>query len=82
MTAKGRVMQTATQDVPLADLYRTNIGLSYHFGLTAGYMLNDHLEVFASPYMRHFPKSFTKASYGLEQRYNLYGLNVGLGYRF
>ncbi len=84
MTAKGRVMQTPTQDVPISsgDLYRTNIGLSYYFGLTAGYMLNDQLEVFASPYFRHFPKSFTKTNYGLEQRYNLYGLNVGLGYRF
>ncbi len=82
MTAKGRIMQTATQDVPLADLYRTNIGLSYHFGLAVGYMLNDHLEVFASPYMRYFPKNFAKANYGLEQRYALYGLNLGLGYRF
>ncbi|MBK8566209.1 MAG: hypothetical protein IPN76_23420 [Saprospiraceae bacterium] len=84
MAATGRVLQSATQDVDISSggLYRTNIGLSYYLGLTAGFMLNDRLEVVASPFVRHFPKSFTKASYGLEQRYNLYGLNVGLGVRF
>lgn len=84
MIAKGKVMKTTTEDVDISsgDIYRTNIGLSYYFGLTAGYILNDQLEVFAAPFMRHFPKSFTKSTYGLQQRYNLYGLNVGLAYRF
>jgi hypothetical protein len=84
MAAKGRALLSATDDVDISKggIYRTNVGLSYYLGLTAGFMLNDRLEVVASPFVRHFPKSFTKASYGLEQRYNLYGLNVGLGVRF
>ncbi len=84
MMATGRASQSATEDVDISngELYRTNIGLSYYLGLTAGFMLNDRLELVASPFVRHFPKSFTKASYGLEQRYSLYGLNVGVGVRF
>lgn len=51
-------MKTTTEDVDISsgDIYRTNIGLGSYFGLTAGYILNDQLEVFAAPFMRHFPE--------------------------
>lgn len=84
LATKGQFLKTPTEtvDIDHAGIFKPSIGLSYYFGLTAGYMVNDKLEFYASPFFRHYPKDFTKDGYTLRQRYNLYGLNVGVRYGF
>jgi hypothetical protein len=84
LATKGQFLKTPTEaaDIDRAGIFKSNIGWSYYFGLTAGYMVNDNLEFYASPFFRHYPKDFTKDGYMLRQRYNLYGLNVGVRYGF
>lgn len=84
LATKGQFLKstTETMDIGTAGIFKSNIGWSYYFGLTAGYMVNENLEFYASPFLRHYPKDFTKDSYVIRQRYNLYGLNIGLRYAF
>ena len=84
LAAKGRFLaaENEFEDLSDTDIFRSKVGLSYYFGMSAGYLLNENLELTISPFMRLFPKSFTESSYGLTQRYNLFGLNVGAVYHF
>lgn len=84
LTTSGRFLaaEDAFEDLSDTDIFKSNVGLSYYFGLSAGYLINENIELTISPFMRHFPKSFTESSYGLMQRYNLYGVNVGAVYHF
>lgn len=84
LTTSGRFLaaKDAFEDLSDTDIFKSNVGLSYYFGLSAGYLINENIELTISPFMRHFPESFTESSYGISQRYNLYGVNVGALYRF
>ncbi|MBK9013350.1 MAG: hypothetical protein IPM82_04330 [Saprospiraceae bacterium] len=84
LATQGQIMQSATEFMAIdtAGIFRPNIGLSYYFGLSAGYSITEHLEAYISPFMRHYPKSFTEDSYALRQRYNLYGVDIGVRYHF
>ncbi len=62
------------------DIFRTNLGLSYHLGLGVDYHITPQLSLGAKARFRFFPKDFTTANYSLEQRYTLIGLNLGLKY--
>jgi hypothetical protein len=84
LSTKGRFLQTETQDIDIAQagIFKSSVGLSYYLGVSAGYLLNENLELHISPFMRRFPKNFAVDSYPLKQRYNLYGVNVGAAYHF
>ncbi|MBI1225063.1 MAG: hypothetical protein GC192_07470 [Bacteroidetes bacterium] len=84
LATKGQFLKSSNETVNIdtAGIFKPNVGLSYYFGLTAGYLINENLEVYASPFVRHFAKDFTKDNYALKQRYNLYGVNIGLWYQF
>lgn len=80
----GQILKSATETIELQDasFIKKNIGLSYYFGASAGYMFNDNIEAYIAPFVRHFPKSIATGSYELQQRYNLFGINMGARYRF
>ncbi len=84
LSAQGQIMQSATEftNIGTAGVFRSNIGMSYYLGLSAGRFINKNLEAYISPFMRHYPKDFAKESYGIRQRYNLYGVNMGMRYFF
>jgi hypothetical protein len=84
LSATGRVLETPTQDVDIeaAGIYKSNIGLNYYFGFSAGYFINDNIEAYISPFMRYMPENIAKQSYGLKQSYNLYGVNIGAAWHF
>ena len=65
-------------DVEDAEVFEKNVGISYYGALHLRYALNDQLGIYVGPYYRHLPKSFTKSAYGIEQRYQLLGLNAGI----
>jgi hypothetical protein len=83
LQAKGQILNSASETIQLeeANIFKPQIGLSYYYAASAGYKLRDNMEAYISPFMRYFPKSFTK-DYPLSQRYNLYGANIGIRYRF
>ncbi|MFT5913313.1 MAG: opacity protein-like surface antigen [Paraglaciecola sp.] len=84
LQTSGRFFNNETQtiDIDKADIFKTKVGLSYYLGATVDYHLTENWSVSAAPFVRHLPSNFAKASYGLEQKYTLYGLNVGLRYSF
>lgn len=84
LSAKGRVLESASEDIAIEDagIYKSNIGLNYYFGISAGYFINDNIEAYISPFMRYMPENIAKESYGLKQSYNLYGVNIGAAWHF
>lgn len=84
MKTEGRVLENTKEDIDVteAGIYKSKVGLSYYAGLSFGYLLNENLEIYAAPSARFFPKNFAVDSYGLSQKYKLYGLNLGMRYSF
>ena len=64
------------------NLYKSKIGLSYYIGLTGTYDMSQKWRLAISPHIRYFPKNIAADNYRLEQKYTLYGLDMGLYYRF
>ncbi len=84
LSTQGQILKSAdeTTSIDTAGIFKSNISMSYYLGLYAGYHINENLEVYVSPFVRHFPKDFTEKRYALRQQYNLYGVNIGLRYKF
>ncbi len=64
------------------DLFKTKVGLGYHFGLSFGGKLTKHLDWRLAPMLRIYPSDFASETNTLSQRYVLYGVNGGVAYRF
>lgn len=84
LQTSGRFFANETEDIDIdnEEIFKTNVGLSYYFGATIDYQLTKKWAISASPNFRYFPNSFSEASYGISQKYSLYGVNVGLRYSF
>ena len=84
MDTEGQIQQGVNEflDVNQAGIYRSKVGLSYYMGLSAGYNLTDNFEFYAAPFARFFPKDFAQDGYGLEQKYAIFGINIGARYNF
>ncbi|HFA49315.1 MAG TPA: hypothetical protein ENJ95_09890 [Bacteroidetes bacterium] len=82
MKANGQFLSDETTAVPIDDLFRNKVGLSYYLGLSASYQLNDRMALSLSPHFRYFPGNFATAGYALSQKYVLFGLNAGVRYQF
>lgn len=80
----GRILaaEDAFENLSDTEVFRSSMGVSYYAGLSAGYRLRENIELTIAPFVRHFPRSFTDSSYGISQRYNLYGVNIGAVYHF
>lgn len=66
-------------DDPNAEpVYKTSVGVGWHASLGLHYQLNDRLDLMAEPYLRYYPKSFTRDDYPLKQKYMLGGIGLGL----
>ncbi|GJM31730.1 MAG: hypothetical protein DHS20C18_07310 [Saprospiraceae bacterium] len=62
------------------EVFRANLGLSYHLGLGVEYNISPKLSLGAKANFRFFPQSFTVDNYALEQKYTLIGVTLGLKY--
>ncbi len=82
LKTSGRFLAEDGTDTDIAPIFKSSIGLSYYVGFSAGYKINDKLEVGLSPHVRHFPKSITQTSYTLSQKYTLYSINASARYWF
>lgn len=82
MTPEGRILTSESQEIDInkEQVFKTNIGLSYYFGVSIEHPFNDNFSAYVSPFMRYFPENFAKSSYGLKQQYALYGIDVGVRY--
>ncbi len=69
-------------DTEQSDYFQSNIGLSYYIGGEGKYLINDKLSLSFSPHLRIFPKSFTNNDHGIDQKYTIAGLNLGIDFRF
>lgn len=63
-------------------IYKNQLGLSLYGSLSLAYHLTSNLDMLVEPYARIQPESITIASYPLYQKFNTYGLKLGLRYKF
>ncbi len=64
------------------NVFKSNVGLSYHLGLNFKRKLSKNWELNFSPAVRYFGNNLTTDNYGLSQKYILFGGNVGVNYSF
>lgn len=63
-------------------IYKNQLGLSLYGSVSLAYHLTSNLDMLIEPYARIQPESITIATYPLYQKFNTYGLNLGLRYKF
>lgn len=87
LAAEGIIPNADLNDINLAqgdgvNIFKSNVGLSYHLGFNIKRELSKHWELNISPSARYFGNDFANDDYGLSQKYMLFGGNVGVNYRF
>lgn len=86
LKTEGIIPDTELIDVDLAsdepNIFKSNIGLSYHLGLNFKRELSKQWELNISPAVRYFGNDFANENYSLSQKYILFGGNVGVSYKF
>lgn len=65
-----------------AQIFKAGLGISFYSALSMAYYLTPAWDLIVEPHMRIAPSSMTTSDYPLTQRFNVYGLGVGLRYRF
>ena len=70
------------QDLKETNFFKSNVGLTYRGAISGRYLINDNLQLEATVHGRFFPKTITRNTYHLNQKYTIVGLNVGLNYLF
>lgn len=80
LKTKGKVPESLTTDMNLetTKIYKSRVGYSFHLGLGVSRRLSEKLSLRLNPNMRYYPKNMLLNSYGLEQRYVFFGVNLGL----
>lgn len=64
------------------EIFKSKVGLSYHLGLTASKKIHGNWWFTIAPSLRVLPSDITKETYGLSQKYTLFGARVGVRYNF
>lgn len=82
MKTSGLIFQSSSSflnlDTNQSDWFKSNVQLSYYFGLQLRYHFNDRWAIFTNPNFRIFPNSFSNGASNFVQKYNLSGLNIGM----
>lgn len=63
-------------------VYKNQLGMSLYGSLSVAYHLTENTDLLLEPYAKIQPQSITIATYPLFQKYNTYGINLGLRYKF
>ena len=82
LKTEGRFLKNKIDDEDIKGLFKSTIGLSYYLGGSINYQLNENIKIGVKPYMRYFPKNFAKDTYGVSQKYILYGVGAKVVYVF
>lgn len=86
LNTSGKVRSTVETDLDIgenqAEIFRDKVGLSYYGGLYIRREITPYLDVTIAPHARFFNQKFTVDEYALSQKYSLFGVQVGLSYRF
>src|SRR6266496_1366076 len=69
-------------DINSINVYKSNTGLSFYFGLGLATRLNNSLQLFTEPYIRYRFTNMTGTYQPLRQKINVGGLSFGLKYNF
>ncbi|MFK7773900.1 MAG: hypothetical protein AB8F94_17245 [Saprospiraceae bacterium] len=86
LKTKGGIPDEMLQEVNIetnqSNIFKSKVGLNYHFGLSIGRSFFDKVELNFSPTVRFYQNDFSVQNYGLSQKYMLIGGNLGLRYKF
>ena len=64
------------------NIYKSNTGISFYFGLGFTKRLNNKINLFGEPYFMYHPSYITKMEIPFKQRISLAGISFGLKYIF
>ncbi len=86
LKTEGQIQEATNSFINIEEqqenVFRSNVGISYHVGVSVSRELTSNIAVEFSPYFRHFPTDFSVDAYGISQKYSLFGGKLGLSYRF
>jgi len=86
LKTSGLIFDYANDFVDIAEeqekFFKDKVGMSFQLGAIGRYALTDNIQILASPFFRFYPKSFTVATYELDQNYSLLGCKIGARIRF
>ncbi len=86
LKTKGGIPDETLQEVDLKtnqnNIFKSQVGLNYHFGLSIGRSFLNKLELNFSPTVRFYSNDFSVQDYGISQKYTLVGGDLILRYRF
>lgn len=86
LKTKGIVPDALLEDQDIDNsengLFKSKVGLGYHFGLSISGLITEKIEWKVAPILRVYPSDFAGTSNELSQLYVLYGMNLGLAYSF
>lgn len=86
LATSGQVRSTETSDLDVkanqADIYKSKVGLSVYGGLRFAHHFDNGLLLCLSPHLQIYTQDFTVTNYALQQKYAVYGLEVGASYQF
>ena len=63
-------------------VYKNQLGISFYGAFSIAYHMTANTDLLVEPYARIHPESITVSTYPLYQKFNRYGLNLGLRYKF
>jgi len=75
-------MQPAKLNNPQDAAFRNRVGISYFASMGINYKITNKVLLLFEPQIRHYPKSFTRGDYILNQNYTTVGILTGLRFRF
>ena len=85
LKTRGKLLTDETTLVDIQSrqntIFKTNIGLGYHIGLSFQRKLFSNMELSFSSFIRSY-NDITRDDYNISQKYTLFGSNIGLTYRF
>lgn len=72
------LLEFTTGNAQAQEVYKRNVGLSLFGSVSANYCLNEKYQIILEPQFRHFLKSHSLDSYGLDQSYTTIGFFTGI----
>lgn len=82
-TQNGRILSSNFEPIDINNktMFRKNLGISYFASMGFNYKFTRDLHLVIEPQLRYYPKSFTRDSYEISQKYVNFGVFTGLRFR-
>lgn len=74
----NRVLDFSSKTPDAYPAFRNNLGVAWYGSIAASYPITPRLRLVLEPYLLHHTGSFTAKDYAIDQRYQNWGIQIGL----